>query len=140
VVADRNDKRKVLEGDLDHLLDYVQLVIQTQALDPAAATTLILSAGLSIRKVNVPSKRSFAAKHGRVSGEVLLVALAVARTALYYWEVSIDQASWVSLPGTIQARTTVTGLTPGQLYFFRFRAHGRKGLGDYSDAVTCRVL
>ena len=40
----------------------------------------------------------------------------------------------------MQARTTVAGLTPGQLYFFRFRAHSRKGLGDYSDAVTCRVL
>ena len=56
VVADRNDKRKNLEGDLDHLLDYVKLVIQTQALDPAAATTLILSAGLSIRKITTTSK------------------------------------------------------------------------------------
>jgi hypothetical protein len=33
----------------------------------------------------------------------------------------------------------MTGLTPGQVYFVRFRAQTRKGLGDYSDVVKIRV-
>ncbi|MEO7331646.1 MAG: fibronectin type III domain-containing protein [Minicystis sp.] len=52
---------------------------------------------------------------------------------------SVDQAIWTSSAGTMQARTTITGLLPGQLLYFRFRAHTRKGLGDYSNVVKCRA-
>ncbi len=59
---------------------------------------------------------------------------------MYYWEISLDQQSWTSVPETLKARATITGLTPGQRYYFRFRAHTRKGLGDYSDVVTLIVI
>jgi hypothetical protein len=140
VVADRNARRAQLEGDIDHLVDHVRGVIRTQAVDPATATAMILSAGLSIRKSGKAPKPPLAAKHGSVSGEVKLMALAVAHTAMYFWEYSLDQLTWTSLPSTLRCKTTVADLVPGQLYFFRFRAHTWKGLGDVSDAVKCRVL
>ncbi len=139
VVADRNAKRNDLEGDIDHLVDYVRGVIKAEATDPANAATLILSAGLSVRKSSSASKAPLAIKAGGVPGEVWLIARAVARPALYFWEYSVDQVVWTSTPGTIQARTTITGLLPGQVLYVRFRAHTRKGLGDYSDVVKCRV-
>jgi hypothetical protein len=140
LVADRNAKRENLEADIDHLVDYVRGLIRAQAADPAAATTMILSAGLSIRKSGKAPKPPLAAGHGSVSGEVTLTARAVAHTAMYFWEYSVDQVTWTSLPPTLRCKTTVADLVPGQLYFFRFRAHTRKGLIDASDAVKCRVL
>jgi hypothetical protein len=83
--------------------------------DPAAAIAVILSTGLSVRKSGKAPKPPLSAKHGAVSGQVLLAALAVAHTAMYYWEISVDSTSWASLPETLQSRTTVTGLTPGQV-------------------------
>ncbi len=139
VVAERNATRNNLEGDIDHLVDYVRGAIKAQAADPAAATTMILSAGLSVRKSGKAPKPPLAVRIGSVPGEVVVVALAVASAGLYFWEYSIDQVSWASATGTMRARTTISGLQPGQMLYFRFRAHTRKGLGDYSDVVKCRV-
>ncbi len=139
VVADRNAKRQNLEGDIDHLVDYVRGAVKAQATDPASATTLILSAGLSVRKSGSAPKAPLAIKAGAVPGEVWLIARALGRPALYFWEYSIDQVSWMSGAGTMRTRTTITGLLPGQMLYFRFRAHTRKGLSDYSDVVKCRV-
>ena len=35
---------------------------------------------------------------------------------------SVDQLTWTDLPDTIQAKTKVSGLTPGQTYYFKQRA------------------
>lgn len=138
--ADRDAKRLDLEHLLDVLVMFVRETVRVQAPSPADAATMILNAGLSIKKTGKAPKDPFAAKHGDVSGKVVLVARAVARTAMYYWEISLDQQSWTSVPETLKARATITGLTPGQRYYFRFRAHTRKGLGDYSDVVTLIVI
>lgn len=37
-------------------------------------------------------------------------------------------------PESTGSKTTITGLTPGQLYYFRFRALTTKGMTDYSAA------
>lgn len=139
LAADRNAKMRDLKGDLDVLIVYVLGVIKAQGWDAATATAMILSTGLSIRKSSKSSKAKFAVKHGSFSGEVLLVARAAAHSATYYFEYSSDQTSFTSLAATMRANTTMSGLTPGQVYFFRFRALTRKGLGDYSDVVQIRV-
>lgn len=134
-VADRKAKRKDIEVMLDELVVYVRSTVRANAADAAAAAAMILSAGLSIRKPRTTSKAPLAAKHGGVSGDVLVSARSVSKTAIYIWEYSLDQQSWTSLPQTMTAKTRVSGLTPGQTYYFRFRAQTRKGLGDYSDVV-----
>jgi hypothetical protein len=139
LVADRDAKRKNLEEDLDHLLDYVRATIKASGADAATAITMILSTGFSVRKTARPPKAPLAARYGRVSGEVLLVALAVAHSAMYFWELSSDLKVWSSIPETMRANTTVSGLTAGQVYYFRFRAHTRKGVGDYSNVVKLLV-
>lgn len=139
-VADRAAKRRDLEDDLNTLVDHVYGVVKTQATDPADATAIILSTGLSVRKQRSVVRSPLLAKHGAVSGEVLLMAAAVASVAMYYWEYSATQTSWSTVPETIQSRVTISGLTPGQTYYFRFRAKTRKGMGDYSDIVKLMVL
>ncbi|MFO0761267.1 MAG: fibronectin type III domain-containing protein [Byssovorax sp.] len=139
-VANRDGKRWHLEVGLDHLVDAVKGVIISEGLDPAAAVTLILGAGLSVRKTGKSPKPPLAVKHGSVPGEMILTALAVAQPALYFWEVSTDQMTFSALHDTLQAKTIVKGLTPGQVYSFRFRVRSRKGMGAYSDAISLMAL
>lgn len=140
MVAERNSKRLDLEEQLDHLVDNVRGTVKAQATDPAAAMAMILSTGLSVKKKSLAKKPPLAAKHGSVSGVVLVVALAVAKTAMYYWEYSVDQKVWTSVPETMKASTAISGLIPGQTYYFRFHAKTRKGLGDYSDVVKLMAV
>jgi hypothetical protein len=139
VVADRDLKRKDLEEDIDHLVDYVQGNIKALGLDATAAAAMILSTGLSIRKTTTAAKPPLSARPGLLPGVVLVVARALANAHMYYWEFSLDLKVWSSVTETAQAHTTVSGLTPGQVYYFRFYTRTRKGLGDYSDAVKCMV-
>jgi hypothetical protein len=138
-VADRDAKRADAEKLLDQYVIYVRVNVKGQAGDPATAAAMILSSGLSVKKYVKPQKPQLAAKYGTVSGQVLLVALAVAKSAMYMWEYSLNLKDWVSVPQTMQADTIITGLTPGQTYYFRFRAQTRKGLGDYSQVVSLLV-
>ena len=139
-VSDRNAKREEAERLVDQLVTYVQVTVRAQAGSPAAAAAAIVSAGLSVRKFTKPSKAPLTAKHGRVSSEVVLVAAAIAKAGMYFWEYSLDQKTWTSAGQTMAAHTTIVGLTPGQLVSFRFRAQGRKGIGEYAQAVTLMVI
>jgi hypothetical protein len=129
-------KKKVKEG-LSHLRDYVQSVVETNP--PAAATALIESAFMTVKK---PRKRVYAevsAKNSDVSGKVMLAAKAVGPKAVYHWEHSMDQETWTPLPETMLARTEVSGLESAKTYFFRFRAFTRAGWQDYSQVVSLLV-
>ena len=129
-------KKKVKEG-LFHLRDYVQGVVETS--NPAAATALIESAFMSVRKTPKRVFPEVSAKKGDVSGKVMLAAKAVAPKAVYHWELSTDQETWTRLPETMLTRTEVSGLTLGQTYYFRFRAFTRAGWQDYSQVVSLLV-
>jgi hypothetical protein len=47
--------------------------------------------------------------------------------------------TWVELPETLQARTSVTGLQPATTYSFRFRPVTRMGVGDWSQPLSLLV-
>jgi hypothetical protein len=136
--AQKGAARRLVNADLKHLQDYAQGVVDTVA-DPAAALVLIESINMRARRFTRASKPALAAKHGKVSGDVTLVAKAV-RGGHYYWSFSLDGKVWVSLPDTTKATTSLTGLTVAQLYYFRFRTLSRAGLADFSQAVTLMVL
>ena len=72
---------------------------------------------------------------------MLLIALAVARATTYYWAWSLDQKSWTSAADTTKARTTIAGLEPGSLVYFRCRALATKtGTTDWSQIVSLIVM
>ena len=47
--------------------------------------------------------------------------------------------TWVTAPSTIQAKTTIPGLTPGSTMQFKYRAVTKTGEGDWSQAVSLIV-
>jgi hypothetical protein len=123
---------------LHHELDYVNSVGEKQT-TPAEAEAVITGAGFSVRKAYARHKDPLAATYGLASGAVELDARAVEPGASYYWQWSVDMKTWVSLPETKKASTTITGLTPATMYYFRFRALTRKGMTDWSQDVSLLV-
>jgi len=134
----RDDKLEEAKRKYRHLVDYVQSIVETLGyLDALAAAESI---GFALRKPPTRNKQAFEVRNGRVSGEVELIAKAVAYLAMYYWEMSEDEEHWTALPETHQASTTVSGLTPGKVYYFRFRTQKRRGgKSDPSQIVSFRV-
>jgi hypothetical protein len=137
--TERKAQRHAAEELVDQFVAFARTTVRAQAGDAATAIAMIHSVALSVRKRSTAKKPPFAAKYGPVSGAVLLLALAVARNAMYWYEYSLDQKTWTSVPQVMKASVTITGLTPGQVYYFRFRAQTRKGMGDYSQVVSLPV-
>ena len=137
-IADRDVKALKVYQDIGHIVDYTQSVADQQV-SPADAIAVILSAGLDVRKTGGRKKPPLEGRYTGLSGEVLLLALAIAGAGAYFWEFSVDQKVWSMAPETKKSRTTITGLTPGVVYSFRFRALTDKGKGEYSPIISLMV-
>jgi hypothetical protein len=136
-VATRNEKRMALVQLLQQTKAYVQTAADANREN---AISIVQSAGMVVKKTPVRTKRSFAAKPGTVSGTVTVLTSAAARRASYDWEYSTDGGkTWVNLPSTLQAKTTVSGLTPGATATFRVRALTKIGEGDWSQPTSLLV-
>ena len=127
------ETRHAVVEALLHLADQVTAAARKQPVEAGQAT--VQATGLRLKKVGIRVKLPLAARYG-VSSTVLLVARAAAKRATYFWEFGTDGAHWTDVPSTMKADTTITGLTPGTLYYFRFRAQTRKGMGDWSQSIT----
>jgi hypothetical protein len=133
----RNQKRAALVAELAQLKAYVQ---KQADINLATAATVIQSAAMVVRKVPVRTKRVFTAKQGILSGSVTLVTASAARRASYEWEYSSDGGkTWLLMPATLQAKTSITGLQSGSTYMFRYRAILKAGAEDWSQPISFLV-
>jgi len=136
-VAARNDKRAVVVSLIQQLRGYVQAIADAT---PENGATIIQSAGMAVRKVPTRATRVFAAEPGLVSGSAKLTATIAARRASYEWEYSLDGGkTWVTLPSTLQAKTTVAGLPVGTSVLFRYKSVTKTGEGDWSQGLALLV-
>jgi hypothetical protein len=136
-VATRNEKRSALAQLLEQLKGYVQTAADGNVDN---GESIILSAGIAVRKTAIRAPRIFAAKPGAVSGAVTLVAASAAHRASYEWQYSADGGkTWVAAPTTLQAKTSVSGLTPGVTMAFKYRAVTKAGEGDWSQPTSLMV-
>jgi hypothetical protein len=104
---------------------YAQKVLRTlpvEQVPPILASVLLYAS----QKGQKAPKPPIQAKRAAASGSAIVILLAVAQTLTYTYEWSLDQVTWQS---TIlgQTRVTISGLTPGKLYWFRARAFLRNG-------------
>ena len=128
----RNAKYTVLRSDLGHLMASVQ---QAADANPANAQSIIEGAGFAVRKSASRPKSAIKVEAGTVPGAVKLLAKSVAQRASYEWQYSTDQKTWTNAPASLQAKTTITGLTSTTMYYFRFRGVTKAGEGAYSQVV-----
>lgn len=132
--AQRNEMKRQLVTLLEGLRTYVQ----TQAdASPENGPAIIQSAGLPLRKTQVRPHTGFRTKAGTVSGTVKIVAPTAARRGAYEWQYSTDGGkTWITMPSTLQAKTTLTGLTLATTVQVRYRAVTKAGEGDWSQPVA----
>jgi hypothetical protein len=136
-VATRNEKRATLVMLLELLRGYVQSVADAS---PENAISIIESSGLALRKTTVHAPRVFAAKATTLSGTVKLTAPLAGRRAAYRWQYSTDGGkTWVDASETLQAKTTLTGLSAGTTVQFRYRSVIKGGASDWSAPLSMVV-
>jgi uncharacterized protein (DUF2126 family) len=133
-VETRNAKLAIVKSDLETLRTYVQGVSDTAT--PINAPALIESAGMTLRKVTLHDKAQLGVKQGAVSGTVMVMAKAAGKRAAYDWQYSTDQKTWTSVAPTLQAKTSVSGLTVGTLYYFRVQPLLPTGEQNWSETVS----
>jgi hypothetical protein len=133
-VADRDAAMKVLVVSLNSERAYVEGVCNAT---PANALTIAEDAGMTLRTVTTREKPPLAAKAGTVSGTVLLAAKATAGAKANSWQYSTDGGkTWIDLPQTTKASTTVPNLTPGTTVEFRQRVLTKAGVSDWSQTIS----
>jgi hypothetical protein len=124
----------VLVEAIDHVVDLVNGAAEKAPVGQAAA--IFASAGFRTKKIPVRTTAELTVDYGDATGAVLLVALAAAKSAVYYFQYSTDMKTWVSCPNVMKCKTVVTGLTVGTTYCFRFQAQTRKSVGAWSEVVS----
>jgi hypothetical protein len=136
--TDRNAKLAVVLRDLDQLAIYVQQVASKYP--PEERLAIVASAGMEVQGYRKAGKATFRVTPGRTSGSVILDALHPGIVASFDWQYSADGKRWIDAPSTTQSKTTISGLTPGATYHFRYRALTHAGKGDWSEPFVLMVV
>ncbi len=134
--ADRDNAKAALIAAMLQLHTYVQgLVIA----NPSQAEVIAQDAAMTLRKPGAHTKSPLAVKQ-TVSTVVHVIAKATKGGRTNDWQYSVDGGkTWIDVPSTTKASTTITGLTPGVMVQYRQRAITKAGPGDWSQAISAIV-
>ncbi len=136
-VADRDAAKKVVSDDLNSERAYVESVVSA---DPTNAATIAGDAGMYLRKSPSINKPALTVKPGTVTGAVKVVAKATAGAKINEWQYSTDGGkTWIDLPPTSKATTTIQNLTPATTVMFRQRVFTKSGLSDWGQPVSALI-
>jgi hypothetical protein len=140
-VSARDAARERMREHLFHTRDYVQGVVETLSVtvDLTAVRAVVESAAMSLRDGSRHAKLVFAGKPGQAAGSVDLTAPASRKRDTHEWQHSGDQVDWVSVVGTRQARTTITGLPVGAVRYFQHRLLTKDGPTPWCAPVMVMV-
>ena len=139
----RNVQLRILVGMLETELTYIQGVADTSA-TPDQAVATIEAAGLTAALVSGYAKPILAATQGAPGSVVTLKANATAlgagghRKTFFSWQSTADGGkTFVNLPSTPKATTTVANLTPLSTYGFRVSVTNSAGIqGEWSQVIS----
>jgi hypothetical protein len=134
--AARDDAWRALVTLMQQLREYVQGVASA---NPAQAENIAQDAAMTLRK-STPRQKSDLAVKPVASGSVKVVAKALKGARANDFEYSTDGGkTWVAVPTSTRASTTITGLVPGTTVTYRHRPITKTGPGDWSQSVTAVV-
>ncbi len=135
--ADARDVK--LRTALDDLASR-KLIVQTAVnTNPSLAKTIATSAGMNIKVFTPYHKPTIRAALTSAPGVVLVRAKATKR-AVYEWQFSADEGkTWVSAGVSDVANVTISGLTLGTTYLFRFRTTVKRVTADFCQPYSLLV-
>jgi hypothetical protein len=130
--AARDVQLGLLAGMMGSELIYMQSI--ADAGSPEAAVSTLLAGGVEIAGVPLHDKAILTVTQGPAPGAVALSANAGAllggkrwRKHFFQWEYTIDGKTFLAMPPTPEATTTLTGLTPMTTVGFRVAVVTTKG-------------
>jgi hypothetical protein len=135
--ADAAEGEATLARTLSQLASYVESV-------SGGNETLIMSAGMGVRapqgaSTALPAPTGLLATAGAHDGQLKAQWDRVKGARSYVVQQSPDPptaTSWTSSATVVKTKATITGLTPGQKYWFRVAAIGPGGQSGWSDPAT----
>jgi len=140
--------RDVKRIALETLLIAEGQYVETVANDPANISPMsqpneiIESAGMQVKKVTIPVPRVFGAKAGELPGTAKLVAASTKR-GTHDWAYTLtpsDPNSWIAMPSTSKASTSVADLNSVTTYYFRHRSVLKTGPSAWDEPVSAVIL
>ena len=136
-VQARDEKEATVRQNMEQFGAYLQNQCDALPIDEAIA--LIHSVMLHVRAKSSAVKQNLTAKQGGLLGTAKLRCRSQGDNTIYYWQFSLDGQNWSNAPETHRADTTISGLSAGHIYYFRFawRRYGQQG--DYSQSVSLLV-
>ena len=142
LIAIRKEKRAVVIDILQKLGVYVDLNGQN-------SESIILSSGFEVystAKTVAPASETpiiLSGKDGSHIGEAKIRSKKMANAISNQIRFTSDsfglEATWTELPPQTKATFYVTGLTPGNLYWFQTRTYSTKGFSEWSDPFRFRA-
>ena len=113
-----NTKVYELDVQLTALGSYVAVIANN---NPERGDTIIISAGMEVKRTTERAPQEFVVVNTKHSGFVFITSK-IERRASYVWEYSLDQENWTNCAVTRVARTSIGDLLPGKRYYFRVAA------------------
>jgi|HubBroStandDraft_4_1064222.scaffolds.fasta_scaffold401224_2 hypothetical protein len=133
-------QRSATKAALLTLLHQARDLVRTVAeANPGSALAIAESAGMTLHKRSGRARPLIEVVPAAVSGSVVCRAKAPGIPANYFWSYSTDQKNWTSAPLSMKASLTLSGLTPGLVYSFRYYTTTRKGQSDLSQVYNLMV-
>jgi hypothetical protein len=134
-VQTRDAKLAVVVADLKQLVAYVETVANANV---ATAAAVINSAGMVVRKQPLHAKNDVNFRKNAASGSVVVMARVGTRAKESHdWQYSTDGGkTWLPLPSTQQAKTTITGLSPGSTVQVKTRSLSKTGYSAWTDPAS----
>jgi hypothetical protein len=135
-VEARNAEMFVLAEMLRDEVSYVQQIADD---DVPNSEAIVLSAGLSVKKITIPNRPAFSVKNDPISGTVILRAKGAGLRTSHDWEMGDNVGPFMPLPSTIKVTTKVVGLEPGSKVYFRHRVVNSAGEGPWDQIISIIV-
>lgn len=130
----RNSARVVVENGLRDLRLDVQKVANK---NPTIAADIIKGAGMFVKILSIRGKQRNAIEDGIEPGTVELTAEGA---GMHSWRYSLDGEVWILESPSSDSTTTITGLTPGLVYYFQNQGILRnKQRTEWSQSLKHRV-
>ena len=135
----RDDKKAIVQNDLNLLKAYVQTIIDA---NPKNAETIGIGAGFDIKHLAPHSKDAISVKPKKgESGTMIAAVKKIDGTIANLWEYSVDEGkTWLDPDATVKCKTEITGLAPRSSLIVRHRPILRKGKGEWIQSAPAIVV
>jgi hypothetical protein len=133
-VGARNTAWTTIKADMQLILAMVQSKANANESNAAA---IITSVGFFVKAFKAKAKQTNDAINTEIMGTVLLTADAAGH---HEWQMSKDMVTIIPLPGTDTSKTTVSGLNPGDVWYFRnHKVNTKKATYNWSPWVKLLI-